>query len=76
MIVEGLSIAAGAAAVWDLTRDLARSQPLGAVVVLIFAADVVFNAAGALLDRWEAADPRLSSRKAAAPPACAAEPGR
>lgn len=76
MVTEGLSIAVGAAAVWDLTRDLARGQPLGAAVVLIFAADAIFSAAGALLDRWEAADPRRSSRKAAAPPACAAEPGR
>lgn len=76
MIVEGLSVASQAAAVWDLLRDLARSQPLGAAVVLIFAADAVFSLAGALLDRWEAADPHRSSRKAAAPPACAVEPGR
>lgn len=76
MIVEGLSIVAEAGAAWDLLRDLARSQPLGAVVALIFAADAVLCAAGALIDRWEAANSRRSSRNAAAPPACAAEPGR
>lgn len=76
MIVEGLSVASQAAAVWDLLRDLARSQPLGAAVALIFATDMVLSAAGALLDRWEAANPRRSSRNAAAPPACAAESAR
>lgn len=76
MIVEGLNIASQAAAVWDLLRDLARSQPLGAAVALIFAADLVLSAAGALLDRWEGASSRRSSRNAGAPPACAAEPGR
>lgn len=76
MIVEGLNIAYQAAAAWDLLRDLARGQPLGAAVALVFAAHMILSAAGALLDRWEAANPRRSSRSAAAPPACAAEPGR
>lgn len=76
MIIEGLSFAGYAVAVWDVVRELARSQPLGAVVALALAADLLLGVFGALADRWEGVNRRPASRKATAPPACGAEPAR
>jgi hypothetical protein len=79
MVVESLGLANFITGGWSLATTLARSQPLGAAVVLLLLADLTLAAFGALADRWESGGDRKvkdhpANRNAAAPPACGAEP--
>jgi hypothetical protein len=79
MVVESFGLANFITGGWSLATTLARSQPLGAAVVLLLLSDLTLAAFGALADRWESGRnsklKRLqAARNAATPPACGAEP--
>lgn len=79
MVVESFGLANFITGGWSLITTLARSQPLGAAVVLLLLADLTLAAFGALADRWESGrgcklKERQATRNAATPPAYGAEP--
>ena len=79
MVVESFNLADQIVSAWSLTTTLARSQPLGAAIVLVLLSDAALTALGGVADRWEAAAERRfkrrqASRSAATPPAYGAEP--
>jgi hypothetical protein len=79
MVVESFGLANFITGGWSLATTLARSQPLGAAVVLLLLSDLTLAGFGALIDCWESRRDRKlkqnsAARNAATPPACGAEP--